>query len=135
MALALSLSACAADPIQQSPHVGGTWTAVSIPGIESIDPFDAPRVQFTVGGQLVGEAGCADLDIPFGIDGDSIVIGSINTHNTSPCSDTRRRIQTAFLHALSVVTTITGGPQTHRLTLSGPNGDLVFAQPGPTPPP
>jgi heat shock protein HslJ len=132
--LVTSVTACA-DNATGPSRTGGTWTATSIPGIESLDPVDAPQIQFTLGGTLVGGAGCTDFMAPYGIDGDMIVLGPMQTQPHLPCPDERVRSGAAFFRILSAVDTISGGNPGDTLTLSGSAGAVVFSHKHPTPAP
>jgi hypothetical protein len=116
-------------PYEKSP-LGGTWTAVSVPGIEITDRLEAPGIQFSVGGRILAVTNCHELVLPFTLDGEHLSLGQLEVPATEPdCKQRDRHIDTAFAAVLLSADTIVGGLPSDRLTISGPLGQIILAQP------
>lgn len=118
--------------------LGGTWTTVSVPGTVITERFEAPQVQFTDGGRVQGATGCTDFSAPIRFEGERVAVGRFETGSSesgsvSTCSPRDREIEAAFVQALSQADHISGDRASGRLTISGPGGEIVLAQPAAQP--
>ena len=123
------------QPSAGPSRLGGTWTAVSVPGIVITHRLEAPRVQFTVDGRIQGATNCTEFRAPFRLEGDRLILGPFDPSPQIVCTDRDRQIDAAFASALTQAVTVSGGAPADRLTLSGPGGEIVLAQPAAQPEP
>jgi heat shock protein HslJ len=130
-AFAIVVGCAEAETGEVEPRLGGTWTASTIPGLETFEPLLAPRIQITLGGLIQGAAGCADFSARVEFAGEAVQLGPINSRIDPRCDRDRQVIGAAFFEALLSAERVSGGLPGNRLTFSGPVGDLVFAQPRP----
>lgn len=129
-AIAASAVACGGDA-SPAPlvNVGGTWTVVTIAG-QPVGAVSPPQVQFTPDGHIVGSSFCNDFTGPVQISGNQITVGQLD-HKQTNCPGPVIQLDTLFVTTLRSAERIAGGLGTGQLILSGPAGDIVFAQPGP----
>jgi hypothetical protein len=132
VALALPLlAACGqvATAPETSP-LGGTWTVVGIPGFEIAERLEAPTVQFRDDGHIVAATACHELTLPFTLEGEQVTLGELDVPDAEPdCSQRERRIDAALAAVLLSADTLVGGLPSDRLTISGPLGEVLLAQP------
>lgn len=128
---AFELLAPGLDPAPGSGRspLGGTWTAVSVPGIAITDRLEAPGVQFRVDGHIVAATNCHEYLLPFTLDGELLSLGQLEVPATGDCTPRDRHIDTAFAAVLLSADTIVGGLPSDRLTISGPLGEIILANP------
>jgi hypothetical protein len=119
------------DPAPTSGRspLGGTWTAVSVPGIEITERLEAPGVQFTVDGRILAVTNCHELVLPFTLEGVHVSLGQLEVPATGDCTPRDRHIDTAFAAVLLSADTFVGGLPSDRLTISGPLGEIILTQP------
>jgi heat shock protein HslJ len=127
--MGVALAACA--PAGPSPF-GGTWTAISAPGVTVESNLEAPRFQFVGDPKtLRGSTNCSDFSVPIAIAGRTISIGEFSISESGPCTARDREIEAAVVAALRDAVEIRGGLPGDRLHLSGSGGELILAQPTP----
>ena len=125
------LLAAGLDPAATSGRspLGGTWTAVSVPGIAITDRLEAPGVQFRVDGHIVAATNCHEYLLPFTLDGEHLSLGQLEIPAAGDCTPRDQHIDTAFAAVLLSADTIVGGLPSDRLTISGPLGEIILANP------
>jgi hypothetical protein len=109
--------------------LGGTWTAISVPGIAITDRLEAPGVQFRVDGHIMAATNCHEYLLQFALDGEHLSLGQLEVPATGDCTPRDQHIDTAFAAVLLSADTIVGGLPSDRLTISGPLGEIILAQP------
>jgi heat shock protein HslJ len=93
--VAALVATCQAPVATPSPF-GGTWWVSALNGT-AVDRFDAPEIQFTVGGEVRGSSGCHDFSAPFRVDGARITVGdAIPKPLDSVCPERVRNIEAAL---------------------------------------
>jgi hypothetical protein len=110
--------------------LGGTWTVVSVPGVEISERLEAPTLQFRVDGHIVAVTDCHELTLPFTLEGEQVSVGRLEVPASEPdCGPRDRYIDAAFAAVLLSAERITGGLPGDRLIISGPLGEVILAQP------
>ena len=127
--VAALVASCRAPVATPSPF-GGTWWVSALNGA-AVDRFEAPEIQFTVGGEVRGSSGCHDFSAPFRVDGAMITVGdAIPTPSDYACPERDQEIEAAFLAALRQVATFSGGRPSCDLVLDGPGGAIALESTG-----
>ena len=127
--LCFALGACA--PAGPSP-LGGTWTAISAPGVVVESKLEAPRFQFSSDLMtLTGVTNCTEFSAPVKVTDGTFAIGEFVIRTSVACTARDHEVEGAVVAALHAATGFSGGLPGDRLLLNGPNGDLVLAQPMP----
>lgn len=127
----LTLAACGpTSTVPGKSPLGGTWTVVSLPGLEITERLEAPTVQFRVDGHIEAVTNCHELTLPFTLDGEQASVGQVEVPTTEPdCTRRDRRIDAAFAAVLLSADRIVGGLPSDRLVIGGPLGEVTLAQP------
>ncbi len=103
---------------------------VSLPGFEISERLEAPSVQFRTDGHIVAVTNCHELLLPFTLDGEQLSLGQLEVPITEPdCTQRERRIDAALAAVLLSADALVGGLPSDRLTISGPLGEVILAQP------
>jgi hypothetical protein len=103
---------------------------VSVPGFEINEQLEAPSLQFRTDGHIVAVTACHELLLPFTLDGEQVSLGDLEVPGTEPdCTQRERRIDAALAAVLLSADRLDGGLPGDRLTIGGPLGEVVLAQP------
>ena len=100
-----------------------------MPGIAITYRREAPGVQFRVDGHIVAVTNCHEYLLPFALDGERLSLGQLEVPATGDCTPRDRHIDSAFAAVLLSADTIVGGLPSDRLTISGPLGEVILANP------
>jgi hypothetical protein len=132
------LSGCAGAepaPLAGRTPFGGTWTVLAIDEAVIDEKQRAPTFQFQVRGALEVVTQCGRYQLRMtSLSETTLSFGAPTQLDTgSPCDAKARTIEAELLHILQRVETYTDGRPGDRLTLAGPNGQVVLAQPAANP--